>query len=189
MPPSPYRTPASVPAEIEWKLAALTVLRRVVLPTDFREELENLESRARADEPVDWRELAHLCERALTESADRLTPPQDVVTSLLHADDDPRRLQLFIAIPPAVPDVEIGRGEEGAFVALGRANLARWLLDADLEDALRAVADTDPRINVGDGDACISWMSTGDEPDPALPEMTRILRVVRDRLVVQSIRE
>ena len=42
MPPSPYRTPASVRSDVEWKLGALTVLRRVVLPSDFREELETL---------------------------------------------------------------------------------------------------------------------------------------------------
>ena len=185
MPPSPYRTPASVRSDVEWKLGALTVLRRVVLPSDFREELESLEARAREDGPVAWSELGALCERALTESAERLAAPKDMVTSLLHADDDPRRLQLFIAIPAAVPDVEIVRGDDDRFVALGRAEVARWLLDPELDHALMTIAGVDPRINVGDGDACISWMSTGEEPDPALPEVTRILRAVRDRLVVE----
>lgn len=185
MPPSPYRTPPALPADIAWKLGALTVLRRVVLPTDLREELESLEKGARAEAPEEWSELALLCERALTESAERLAAPKDVVTSLLHADDDPRRLQLFIAIPSAIPDVEIVRAEGGELVALGRAELARWLLDPDLQAALEAIGGVDPRINVGDGDACISWMSTGEKPDPALPEATRILRAVRDRLVVE----
>lgn len=185
MPPSPYRTPGSVPADIEWKLGALTVLRRVVLSTDLRDELEGVETRARAGGSAEWSELAVLCERALTESAERLAAPVDAVTSLLHADDDPRRLQLFMAIPSAVPEVEIVRGDEEGFVALGCADLARWLLDPDLEDALRAIAGIDPRIAVGDGDACISWMATGEEPDPALPHVTRILRSVRDRLVVE----
>jgi hypothetical protein len=180
----PYRTPAAIPADIEWKLGALTVLRRVVLPSDFRDELESVETRARDGASAEWSELAVLCERALTESAQRLAPPEDVVTSLLHADDDPRRLQLFIAIPAAVPDVEVVGAEDG-FVALGRAELARWLLDSDLDGALRAIAEIEPRIAVGDGDACISWMSSGEEPDPALPEVSRILRRVRDRLVVE----
>ena len=172
-------------ADVEWKLGALTALRRAVLTGELREKLESYEARARTDASVAWSELARACEHALAESAERLAPPKDVVTSLLHADDDPRRLQLFIAIPPAVPDVEIVRGDDDKFVALGRAELARWLLDPDLDLALMAIADVDPRINVGDGDACISWMSTGEEPDPALPEVTRILRTVRDRLVVE----
>lgn len=187
MPPSPYRSPGAAPADIEWKLGALTVLRRVVLPADLRDELESVEARARAgasaDAAAEWSALAVLCERALTESAERLAPPQDVVTSLLHADDDPRRLQLFIASPSAIPDVEIVGSDDG-FVALGRAELARWLLDPELDEAMRAIAEIDPRIAIGDGDACISWMSTGIEPDPALPDVTRILRAVRDRLVV-----
>lgn len=185
MPPSPYRTPeAAIRADVEWKLAILSVPRRVALASDLREDLERLEKLVQTDARGIWPELARLCELALTQSAERLAAPKDVVTSLLHADDDPRRLQLFMAIPAAVPDAEIVRGEEG-FIALGRAELARWLLDADLDAALRAIADIDPRINVGDGDACISWMSTGEEPDPALPEATRILRSVRDRLVVE----
>lgn len=185
MPPSPYRTPeAAIRADVEWKLAILTVPRRVALAADLREELERLEAEAQADVPGAWPELARVCELALTESAQRLAAPKDVVTSLLHADDDPRRLQLFIAIPAAVPEAEIVRGEEGSFVALGRADLARWLLDPELDAALQAIAPMDPRVAVGDGDACISWMATGEEPDPALPVVTRILRAVRDRLVV-----
>jgi hypothetical protein len=177
-PPSPYR------ADVEWKLGALTIVRRIVLSADLREKLEAFEANVGAGAEGASGELARLCELALAESAERLAAPKDAVTSLLHADDDPRRLQLFMAIPAAVPDVEIVRADEG-FVALGRAELARWLLDADLDDALRAIADIDPRIAIGDGDACISWMGSGEKPDPALPDVTRILRSVRNRLVVE----
>lgn len=185
MPSSPYRTPeAAIRADVEWKLAILTVPRRIVIGAELREKLERLETLARTDEPGAWPELARVCEQALTDSAERLAAPTDVVTSLLHADDDPRRLQLFVAIPTALPDVEIVAGEEGGFIALGRAELARWLLDPELDGALRAISEVEPRIAIGDGDACISWMASGDEPDPALPEVTRILHTVRDRLVV-----
>jgi hypothetical protein len=179
MGPSPYR------ADVEWKLGALTVLRRAVISADLREKLESLEAQVRGGGGPDaWTELSRACELALAESAERLAAPKDVVTSLLHADDDPRRLQLFMAIPSSVPDVEIVGAEDG-FVALGRAELARWLLDADLHQRLTAVAEIEPRIAIGDGDACISWMGVGTKPDPALDEVTRILRSVRDRLVVE----
>ena len=77
----------------------------------------------------------------------------------------------------AVQARALGGGEPAALV---RTTVAAFSVAA-----LMGIADIDPRINVGDGDACISWMSTGEEPDPALPEATRILRSVRDRLVVE----
>src|SRR5688500_9560000 len=110
MPPSPYRTPeAAIRADVEWKLAILTVPRRIALGADLREKLEKLEAAAHGEQAGVWPELARVCEQALSESAIRLAVPKDEVTSLLRHQEDPSRWQLFVAVPEAVPDVHIGR--------------------------------------------------------------------------------
>jgi hypothetical protein len=194
MPPSPYRTSeAAIRADVEWKLAILTVPRRIAIGVELREELERLEVEAEADQPGAWPDLARVCELALAESAKKLAAPADRGTSLIRALDDAARFQLFVAVPAAIPDVAIGRVGETAddgFIAEGHAELARWLLDADLADALAALGDIDPRIAIGDGDAYISWFAaetaSKSDPDPALQAVTRLLLAVRARLVVEG---
>ena len=189
MPPSPYRTPeAAIRADVEWKLAILTVPRRIALGADLRDQLEMLEKAAQADQAGVWPELARVCEQALSESAAKLAAPKDQVTSLLRHQEDPSRWQLFVAVPAAVPDVDIGRAgttPDDGFFAEGHAELARWLLDPELEQALCALADVDPRIAIGDGDAYISWIASDVKPDPVLEDATRLLLSLRDRLVVR----
>lgn len=178
----------AIRADVEWKLAILTVPRRVAIGIDLREDLERLEKDARAGVPGAVTALGKICEVALTESATQLAPPRDTVTSLVRSVEDAARYQLFVAVPPAVPDVDIGREDgtvERRFVAEGHAELARWLLDS-VEPALTALGDIDPRIAISGGDACISWLASEVHPDPALPAVTRILRAVRAHLVVEA---
>lgn len=117
------------------------------------------------------------------------------------------RVEMFVAIPDAIPDVDVVSGgaidtlgnalgwsptmslDDGdfdyLFAARGHAEIARWIFSRELRRAFVTLVEREPRLAIGDGDAALSWSASLDDARTFVPTgVVDLLVSIRNRLVV-----